>query len=99
MISTVVTRDEAHTLGERYEQLRGAVLSRSVRAAPGLASVRRQGLWAFLELLRAADDAPPEGSSPATASPLPAPPPTVQADLIPLWVNLVLGQVNPMESL
>jgi len=98
VIPAVTATDGARSLAERYEQLREAVLTSSGRRAPGLASVRRQGLWAWVELVRTADDVPPRPAALALPPRRPTPRPAVQAELVPVWVNLVLGQAIPLES-
>lgn len=93
-----VTFDGLRPLAERYEQLRAAVLNSGGRRAPGLASVRRQGLWAWIELVRAADDASPRRPARISTPRRHASPPVFRAELVQLWVNLVLGQAAPMEA-
>jgi hypothetical protein len=77
-----------------YERLRDAVIA-SVRGdAPGVASVRHQGLWAWVALAQTR----PAPAPCSTTQPRPPTPPVGFAQMVPVWANLVLGTVSPMEA-
>ena len=80
---------DGRLLTERYEALRGAALRG--RRAPGLASVHQQGVWAWVELVCAEEDASP----PCTPTPHRRPralTPHVLAELVDVWVHLALDR-------
>jgi len=94
VIDAVVPQRSAQVwLADQYERLRQAILTGGKRT-PGRASVERQGLWAWLEIMCV--EAPQ--SRHLTPSRPPISPPVFQAELVDVWVNLVLGQATPVEA-
>lgn len=79
---------DGHTLAERYESLRAAVLACPERRGPGLASVCTQGLWAWVELVRVEHNRPRGQAAPSRPR---TPPPASQAELVDVWVQLALA--------
>lgn len=86
-------------LSARYERLRERVLASSEGSGiPGLASVRRQGLWAWVELTRASDTPMPRPPTPPVHPPPHTAPVAHQAELVDVWVDLVLKRAIPKEA-
>lgn len=83
-------------LSGEYEKLRGADRAPVLleRAVPGLASVQRQGPWAWAQLMSTASSAP----RPLLAPPPPTSLPPGHAELVPVWTDLVVGRLARLES-
>jgi hypothetical protein len=86
-------------LAARYERLRQRVLtSPDGKGIPGLASVRRQGLWAWARLARSPDSPSGRRRSPSVSPSRRTAPSAQRAELVDVWVNLVLGPAAPVEA-
>lgn len=85
---------DGRSLTERYEALRKAALGGG--RAPGLASVHRQGLWAWIELVRVEEDAPARCKATPGLPRVSTPP--VLAELVDVWARLALDRAVALEA-